>query len=190
MLNKLYQTLEDKSNIDYVEQNGPFYCNKNKAWLGEGFYFWDTFIEYAHWWGKVAYEYYHKDYIICLSEINLKSVNIYDLTQPEILYEFREIEEALKSRYTGKIITVPVIIEYMKRHIAHFNEYKAIRASVNEATNYDKEIYSKRTPFVIGNRAYLNTCPQVQLCILDKSIIGSENFRFIYPTIYAKEYVI
>ena len=38
----IYQTVEDRGNPDYVEQHGPFICTNKNAWLGEGYYFWDT----------------------------------------------------------------------------------------------------------------------------------------------------
>ena len=58
----LYQTLDDNDNADYVEQNAPFPCDRKNSWLGTGYYFWDTFIENAHWWGEVNYK---NSYIIC-----------------------------------------------------------------------------------------------------------------------------
>ena len=48
----LYQTVDDRRNIKYVLENAPFKCTRNDAWLGEGYYFWDTFINFAHWWGE------------------------------------------------------------------------------------------------------------------------------------------
>ena len=52
----IYQTVEDRGNPDYVEQHGPFICTNKNAWLGEGYYFWDTIIELAHWWGNLCYK--------------------------------------------------------------------------------------------------------------------------------------
>lgn len=43
----LYQTVEDRNNPDDVEQHGPFLCTNKMAWLGHGYYFWDTFINLA-----------------------------------------------------------------------------------------------------------------------------------------------
>ena len=39
MPSNLYQTLEDKSNDNYVRENGPFCCERGDAWLGKGYYY-------------------------------------------------------------------------------------------------------------------------------------------------------
>jgi hypothetical protein len=49
---KIYQTLEDRGNADDIENHGPFPCKWENTWLGRGYYFWDTFMNNAHWWGK------------------------------------------------------------------------------------------------------------------------------------------
>lgn len=67
----LYQTLEDRDNVDYVEANGPFLGNVRDRWLGKGYYFWDTFIDAAHYWGFVSYKVKGKDYIIAKSEVDI-----------------------------------------------------------------------------------------------------------------------
>lgn len=48
----LFQAVKDLDNPDEIEQNGPFKCRREDAWLGEGYYFWDSFVELAHWWGR------------------------------------------------------------------------------------------------------------------------------------------
>lgn len=52
----LYQTVEDRNNPSEIETEGPFLCVRNNAWLGRGYYFWDTFVELAHWWGNTIYQ--------------------------------------------------------------------------------------------------------------------------------------
>ena len=62
----IYQTLEDRQNYDDVEKHGPYFCCARDAngtpksgvkepWLGEGYYFWDTRIADAQWWGNTIY---------------------------------------------------------------------------------------------------------------------------------------
>jgi hypothetical protein len=60
----IYQTLENRGNLDFIENNGPFICKRNNAWLGTGYYFWESFIENAHWWGKECNN-YPNGYVIC-----------------------------------------------------------------------------------------------------------------------------
>lgn len=95
MLNDLYQTLEDKSNVDYVEENGPFICERRDAWLGRGYYYWDTFVDNAHLWGKKIYNSNNKDYMICLSKVEFSNENVYDLDCPSTLLEFQILEKKL-----------------------------------------------------------------------------------------------
>lgn len=189
MSTKLYQTLEDRSNNDFVELNGPFLCDNKRAWLGRGYYYWETFIEYAHWWGRVAYINNQKDYIVCLSEVVLGDLILYDLMQSETLLEFEEMRMALTHAYPKRNISVAVVLEHLRAHNKHFN-YKAIRAVVSDATNYDQGIISRHVPFVPYNRAYLNTCPQIQVCFLEKTPIGSNNFKVIYPLEYSEDFTI
>jgi len=72
MTRKIYQTLEDRNNPDVVENQGPFLCNRKDVWLGIGYYFWDSFIENAHWWGKEGARY--KNYFICESSFELNEI--------------------------------------------------------------------------------------------------------------------
>ena len=37
MIIKVYQTLEDRNNIEYIETNGPFKCERPDACLGHGY---------------------------------------------------------------------------------------------------------------------------------------------------------
>jgi hypothetical protein len=66
--NKYYHTQEDRGEI----LNAPIKCISDKAWLGDGYYFWES-IEDAHWWGvksKCAQGYY----MIYVSNINTENV--------------------------------------------------------------------------------------------------------------------
>lgn len=94
MIRKIYQTLEDRNNPDEVESQGPFLCNRKDAWLGNGYYFWDSFIENAHWWGKEGARY--KSYLICESSFHLneKCFDLYD--NPEHIKNLIEIINIMK----------------------------------------------------------------------------------------------
>ena len=39
-----YHTVEDRDNPDEIEADGPFKCTRGDAWLGPGYYFWDSKI--------------------------------------------------------------------------------------------------------------------------------------------------
>ncbi len=184
MSNDLYQTLEDKSNVDYVEENGPFICKRRDAWLGIGYYYWDTFVDNAHLWGRKIYNSDNKDYMICLSKVEFSNENVYDLDNPNILLEIKILEKKLSEIYPNKNITVAVALEQLKQ--SREFTYKAIRARAVNDMNDSKQ----KIPFKIGYKAYLDTCPHIQVCILDKTFVGNDNFKVIFPTEYSEGYAI
>src|SRR5258706_7403810 len=121
----LYQTLEDRNNPDDIEEYGPFKCTSPNAWLGFGYYFWDSHIELGHWWGRLSF---YKNYVIC------KARAIYD----EFCWDFQgnglhriEFEkicnEMVDSGMTSKEnLLVPQVIEFFKSHNKF--TYTSIRA--------------------------------------------------------------
>lgn len=65
-LTNIYQALENRENDEEVEEHGPFFCSEvessgnmkkgvREPWLGSGYYFWDSRIEDAKWWGETVY---------------------------------------------------------------------------------------------------------------------------------------
>ena len=50
-----YQTLEDRDNPDEIETNGSYRCRSSNAWLGIGYYFWDSNAQWANEWGEKSY---------------------------------------------------------------------------------------------------------------------------------------
>lgn len=180
----LYQTLEDRSNIDYVEENGPFICEREDAWLGIGYYYWDTFVDNAHLWGKKVYKKNNKDYIICLSKVNFNDENIYDLDNPNTLLEFKIVEKKLSETYPNKNITVAMVLEQFKQ--SQEFTYKAIKTRAEK----DMNTFKQKVPFKVNSKAYLDTCPHIQVCVLDKTFIGKDNFKVIFPTEYSEDYAI
>ena len=61
--------------------------------------------------------------------------------------------------------------------------YIAIKAEFKDCFKY-KEYQDRIYPNPYG-RAYLDLRPPVQVCIRHKSIIGSDNFKVIFPIEYA-----
>lgn len=85
---EIYQTLENRRNDEEVEKHGPYFCSERYAngiikggakepWLGEGYYFWDTRIADARWWGDTVYA--QKGYIICKTTYDQHSPLLFDL---------------------------------------------------------------------------------------------------------------
>lgn len=184
-LKKIYQTVRDDNNPDEVEQIGPFRC-VNNPWLGEGYYFWDTFIELAHWWGRQGYE---NSYMICQASCENDSDKIFDLVgDTEHLSEIRQYKEALEIKNPDRKITVPFIIQHMRRH-SDF-DFCAIRASAIDTVKKDVRLMKNRIIFRIGNTAYLDTTPAIQLCIINKKSIAFKGYKVIFPEEYCPNYTI
>ena len=87
-------------------------------------------------------------------------------------------------KVNGKNITVAVVLEQLKQ--SQEFTYKAIRARAMG----DMNSHIQKIPFKIGHIAYLETCPHIQVCILDKTFIGEDNFKVIFPDEYCEDYTI
>lgn len=179
----LYQTVEDRNNPDYVEQHGPFRCTNKKAWLGYGYYFWDTFIDLAHRWGKLNYR--ANGYIICQSSCDKDTDNVYDLVgKPELFYEIELIASIIKQRNRVERIYLPEVIELLKQKTSFLQRYKAIRVNpIGSFTNNDFRYY-----FNDKNNAFIDIRPAIQFCIFDKSFLKSE-YHIVYPEAYCSDAV-
>lgn len=178
----LYQAVRDTGDPDKIESNGPIKCTNNSAWLGHGYYFWDSFVELAHHWGKTHYK---GCYMVCSATSELAEADVYDLIDnPEHIREFRDICKGLMSIY-GIEITVPFAIEYLKSENDY--TYKAIRAcGINSFGNS----VAQKIVFEQGHRAFMEMFPAWQICVTDKNILTSGSYKVIYPQEYAIGYVI
>lgn len=182
---RLFQTVEDRDNPDEIECQGPFKCIKN-PWLGVGYYFWDTFIELAHWWGKQGY---NKNYVICETFYDNNPDDIFDLVgNTAHLMELKNYVDILKSTYKKKFISVGFVIEHMKKFSSF--QYKAIRANAINSASRDEYLKSQRLKFTQNNISYLELIPPFQICIIDKKYIGEGNYKIVYPETYCNEYAI
>ena len=178
-LRKAYQTLENRNNPDQIEEQGPFLCNRQSAWLGEGYYFWDSFIENAHWWGQEGYK---NNYVICESTFELDEDKCFNLVDnPEHLKLFEFTKKALIEQQIHNLI-VPRVIEFLKQR-KNF-KYEAIRANGINSKN------ESRTPFVIKGHQYLESFPAIQICFLTKKSLNRRGFKIIYPEEYMQGYVV
>lgn len=177
---KLYQAVEDRDNPDEIEQKGPFLCKRKDAWLGQGYYFWDSFIELAHWWGKTGYG---DNYVICLAHCNAEFPHTYDLYNcPEHLKSFRMLSDKLAEEFPDKQITVCFVLEMLKAHSDFLTEYQAIRA---KSDNCWRNVPC--LPFIKRNHAHLEMIPPIQICVLNKTFLIDGKYKIIYPEKYLIE---
>ena len=179
----LYQTLEDRDNVDYVEANGPFPGDQRDRWLGEGYYYWDSFIDAAHYWGYVSYECKGKDYIIAKSEVNIPQDKLLNLLEPEQIVMFTKWIDSYARTFPNSEATVERVLNHAETIMGSRFPYIAIKAEFKNCFKYRE--YQERIYPYHGSKAYIDLKPPVQVCIRDKSIIGADNFKVIYPLEYA-----
>lgn len=167
-----YHTLQNRDNVDEIESSGPIRCTTKAAWLGHGYYFWDSDINWAHKFGRSRY---HEDYMIFEAEIaiNQDTYDLYGNVRHKM--EFREVCKLLKE--SGFIknwdeVRVADVLEYLKR-LSKFN-YNSIRAADNPDNQNIISFGGKRGEFM-----YLNE--RVQICLVNKSNLSLSSFRAVYP---------
>ena len=127
-----YHTLEDRENPEEILKSGPKKCFNKTAWLGYGYYFWDTEIKWAHSWLK------DRDYMIFKADIEINE-NTFDLlgnVQHTIDFEkyYKDLNEILK-RLKKPNATVPQVIDYMKRSTDFSKNYNSIRTKLYDFFN-------------------------------------------------------
>lgn len=185
----LYQTIKDKDYLD-VETNGPFPCKWENTWLGNGFYFWQEFIELAHWWGKT-----HRkgSYIICEAECDFDEMKCLDLVgEMKHVRMFREIIEIMRQNHKiTPTTTVSRVINFMKDEFKSSFLFEAIRVyginSISSSQPISSE-YSNRFLFEASKASYLDVLPAVQLCLFKKTSLHLREYKIVYPEHYREDY--
>lgn len=190
-IKKVYQTLEDRGNADYVENNGPFPCNRNNAWLGNGYYFWDSFIENAHWWGSEGAR-FSNGYFICEAIYDFDETICFNLIDnPHHFQLFNNTKKIMleKGLYVPNQTTVARIIEHIKNTLKVF-KYEAIRVYGINSKSFNSP-YSNSTIFdKKHNTKYLDSLPAIQICFYSKSSLNLRDYTLIYPPEYTDDYLV
>ena len=185
----VFQTLEDRdTDLDVLEDQGPYPCKWENTWLGNGYYFWDTFIENAHWWGAEIRK-YHNGYIICKAICDFNDIECYDLVgNTEHIKQFGDTYEFLKAKgLANKNTTVARIIHYLKDEVKTL-KYSAIRASGIKSKNYNSD-FSFSLQFEKEKPTYLDLKPAIQICFFSKKSLNLRNYKIIYPPVYSDDYL-
>ena len=183
MKHDLYQTLEDRGNIDEVEAEGPYPGDTHDRWLGEGYYYWDTFVNSAHFWGRMSYVKFGKDYIIAKSVVEIDARVVLDLLVPEGLNILAAWRDEFTRTFPISNVTVEKVITHAKNKLREHFPYKAIRAVFSDCIN----ISEFQNRIKMNKNAYFDFKPPIQICLLDKKLIGKNNFKVIYPEEYNEE---
>jgi hypothetical protein len=192
LIKKVYQTLEDKGNPDYIEKNGPFLCNRFNAWLGDGYYFWDTFIDNAHWWGVETASFRgNNGYIICEASYEFDETKCFNLIDnPEHFSMFNNTKKLLQEKglYIPGETTVARIIQFLKNTMKVFN-FEATKVYGINSKSFNSA-YSNRTIFDSKfNNKYLDSIPAIQICFYSKTSLNLSKVKVIYPVEYNEDYL-
>ncbi|MDQ3191286.1 MAG: hypothetical protein M3Q58_06815 [Bacteroidota bacterium] len=185
---KLHQTLKNKDNVDYVENHGPFKCVEKHAWLGFGYYFWDTHIELAHWWGNEVH--HSREYLIC-EAYGIIDSKCWDLHgNGEHREELKALSDEMVARkvVSSDKVLVPNIIEFFKNKGKFF--YTSIRAlgTYSISDNFVNKQFILRYPFMSNGRQCLDMFPPVQICLIEKKALSLNSYSVIYPEHYRESY--
>lgn len=196
----LYQTLQDKGNHEECEREGPYPCNWDNSWLGEGFYFWFHHLELAIWWGSVKPNLKKSGFVVyktICSNISL----CWDLHgNPYHQEEF--IKWLKKMKLTGIVdekTTVCQVLEFIKGESIEFKEqYQAIKIlGVDSLSKISAEKFhmprlrfeTPRNEDTESQRflAYFELIPPVQVCLFNKNSLLRKGFDVVFPERYLKE---
>lgn len=172
----LYQAISSKEETIPKE---PIYCSSEDARLGQGYYFWDTDIQTAKWWGESHYE---GAYRVCQSHYDAHSEHYFDLfgnvKHIQILSRcHRKLQQRKKEDYS-----IAEVLESMKLLIPEFIDiYWAIRARPMMPYPDSK----MDIPFAKGkdNKPFISCATRVQVCVtnLDFLLDGRE-YKVFYES--------
>jgi hypothetical protein len=190
-IKKVYQTLEDRSNPDTIERDGPFICKRRNAWLGVGYYFWESFVENAHWWGKECNNYQH-GYVICQAIYLFDEEKCFNLIDNyEHLRMYNDTIKIMEdnSIFNSDKTTVSRIIEYLRNTLRIF-KYEAVRVYGVNSKSF-KSFYSNTTIFdVYKPQKYLDSLPAIQVCFYTKQSLNLKNYKIVFPEEYIEGYLV
>ena len=188
----IYQTLEDRQNYKEVEEHGPYFCpvtytngilktGKREPWLGGGYYFWDTRISDAHWWGNNVYD--QVGYFICHTTYDQHSPLLYDLVANVNQFEeFVKCAELIKAERKVQTVKFPIVLSYLKNKAKGFN-FKAIRVWPHPNT------FKKTAISFPNNKLFLEKAEKIQICFFDKTLLTSP-YKIVYRKAYAADQTI
>ncbi|MBR6250729.1 MAG: hypothetical protein IKR17_05995 [Bacteroidales bacterium] len=167
MLDVLYHTSQGEGKISEVVKSAPF-RSENDGWLSQGYYFWEGFIEHAHYWGKT---HYHGSYYIFKAKA-VNNICVFSLLEPIHLKIFNKTCDLIGKNRND--ITVRDVINFL-RDKTKFS-FDAIKAYTSFGSIREKWI-----PYVESNTRQLPTMPAVQICIFDKRSIA--RIEFVYSSL-------
>lgn len=182
MSSNLYHTVGDRGNPKYIESNGPFECTRKDAWLGAGYYFWEDYINNAHWWGKGSY---HGKYVICHAVSDYDKNDCIDFTDKTNLEDLKTILKTLHNRgIVDETITFPEILEILRNKGVYKQDIVKIKTEFTKKFNPDNAV-----KFNCDKHQFLDLEPPVQIRFKSKQSIKITKFTIVFPPKYIDGYV-
>lgn len=175
---EIFQTLEYRQNDTEVEAHGPYFCYERNTdgtlkkgtkepWLGEGYYFWDSRISDAKWWGNTVYREKGTGYVVCKTSYDQHSPLLYDMVGVTSMFDsFVDCAEYLKEVRKVKVISFPSVLSYLKKHTSFQHKYKAIRVWPSPLS-----ISTTGISFPGQNKIVLGRADKIQVCFFDKTLL-------------------
>lgn len=170
-LDNLLQTVSDKGNPDYVNENGPF-PSTTSHWLGKGYYFWDGLMSRARWWGE---RHCGGKYMICQAWAGIDDNTYLDLAgNMQQLEQFKAQYDIIQKMHSKRKITISFAIHKLKKD--KLFSYQAVRSLSNECGG-DVAIR-----YVDTHKSFLNVSPPMQICVYSHNKV--HDYHVIYPPRY------
>lgn len=169
----IYQTLENRGNDIEIEEHGPFFCSERysdgcfkkgirEPGLGAGYYFWDSRIEDAKWWGENAYN--KKGYVVCHTTYDQHTSLLYDLVgDMDAIDDFVNCAHLIKQKTGLRKVSFPFVLAYMKKMPSF--DYKAIRVWPYQQNVKETGIHFPSSKMVLG------ITNKIQICFFDKTLL-------------------
>jgi hypothetical protein len=181
----VYQTLEDRdSDIDQLENEGPYKCRWENAWLGHGYYFWDTFINNAHWWA-VEGRHYGDDYIICEAICDFNDSDCCDLVGNTLhIIQFQQCyDRMIAEGLVNETTTVSRMITFMRNEgIFNFDAIRVCGLKSRKVTS----TFHFGVIFEHDKAHYLDLYPPYQICFYRRDSLNLRNYRVVHPEKYTE----
>jgi hypothetical protein len=180
----IYQTLQDRDNPNEIEGNGPFKCRRKNAWLGQGYYFWESYVENAHWWGEISC---FGKYVICKAKVFPNEDNCFDLVDnPMHLEQLRTAADMISEKgLSPSRITVGNVVQFLKDNFDSF-QFECVRAK-GERVRLPENKFSKPVYFTANGKPYLDLNPPIQICLFGKTSLDLQGYMIVYPEDYVIE---
>lgn len=188
---RIYQTLENRNNHEEILSHGPYICVRSDAWLSEGYYFWDTFIENAHDWGMMSYKEISK-YCIFQGTYYLSNEVCFNLCEPYFLYTFKKVVDRLvEKKIKSKNMLVAEVIDYMRFEapdaIEFHEKYLAVKAiGFKYHENKDSSLAHLQFKKKYTND-FLNLHPRVQVAIFQEGIKDINDWQICFPEKFVED---